>query len=67
MADRPAQPRVVFTVAEAAPILRMGKSTLYRLVNAKQVPHRVLPTGVKAFTQADIDEILADSYRPAVA
>jgi predicted DNA-binding transcriptional regulator AlpA len=45
----------------------MGKSTLYRLIQHKRVPHRVLPTGVKCFAQADIDQILADGYRPAAA
>jgi excisionase family DNA binding protein len=67
MSDRPRLPRITFTVDEAADMLGMGRSTLYRLLKAQQVPHRVLPTGVKCFTQADIDQILADAHRPAVA
>lgn len=57
----------IHTVEEAAEILRMGRSTLYRLIKHKRVPHRVLPTGVKCFTQDDIDQILADAHRPAAA
>lgn len=67
MADKTLVRRVTYSVPEAADMLGMGRSTLYRLVKHKQVPHRVLPTGIKCFTQADIDEIIADSYRPAVA
>jgi excisionase family DNA binding protein len=63
----PLGPIGIYTVEEAAGILRMGKSTLYRLIQHKRVPHRVLPTGVKCFAQADIDQILADGYRPAAA
>jgi predicted DNA-binding transcriptional regulator AlpA len=59
------QKRLVYTVEETAGILRMGKSTLYRLISHKRVPHHVLPTGVKCFTQGDIDQILSDGYRPA--
>lgn len=65
MAD--SAPRRVYTVEEAADLLDMGRSTLYRLVKKQQVPHRRLPTGVVKFTDADIDEILDDGYRPAVA
>jgi excisionase family DNA binding protein len=57
----------IYTVPEAAEILRMGDSTLYRLIQRKRVQYTVLPTGVKCFTQADIDQILADGRRPAAA
>lgn len=59
--------RVFYTVEEAAEILRMGGSTLYRLIKLKKVPYRILPTGRMGLAQADIDEILADAYRPAAA
>lgn len=56
------------SVEEAAEILDMGRSTLYRLIKEHKVPHRVMPgTGKKFFTAADIEQIVADAYRPAVA
>lgn len=68
MTGKPAGPVVqVISVDEAADILRMGRSTLYRLIKQGRISHRVLPTGVKCFTQADIDQILADAHRPAAA
>ena len=67
MSDRPAPGTQVISVEEAADILRMGRSTLYRLIQENRVPHRVLPTGKKVMTQADIEQILADAHRPAVA
>lgn len=57
----------IYTVEEAAGILRMGESTLYRLIQRKQVPYRILPTGRRVFTQSDIEEILTDARRPAAA
>lgn len=60
--------RRVYTVEEAADLLGVGRSTLYRLIKAQQVPHRVMPgTGVIKFAETDIDTILEDGYRPAVA
>lgn len=68
MKKRPKAPTAqVFSVREAADILRTGHSTLYRLMKAGRVPYRVLPTGVKCFTQDDIDAILEAAHRPAVA
>ena len=67
MPDQVAVGESVFTVEEAAEILRMGGSTLYRLINRKLVPHRILPNGRKCLIQADIDQILADAHRPAAA
>jgi excisionase family DNA binding protein len=56
----------LYTVAEAAQLLGMGRSTLYRAVKAKQVPHRLMPgTDIVRFTDTDIEQIVADAYRPA--
>jgi excisionase family DNA binding protein len=66
MAQNPGARRV-YNVEEAADLLGVGRSTLYRLIKAQQVPHRVLPTGVIRFTDADIESVLADAHRPAVA
>lgn len=65
--SRPAPAAQIYTVPEAADILRMSGRTLYRLIQANRVPHRVLPTGKYGLTQVDVDQILADAYRPAVA
>lgn len=67
MSDLLAPKPQVYSVKDAADILRIGRSTLYRLVKEQRVPHRVLPTGVRVLTQADIDAILEDAHRPAVA
>lgn len=67
MSERPKLPRITFSVDEAADMLGMGRSTMYRLVKQGRVPYRVLPTGVKCLTQADIDQILEAAHRPAVA
>jgi len=57
----------IFTVEEAAKRLRMGGSTLYRLIKLKKVPYRILPTGRLCLLQEDIDQILADAHRPVAA
>lgn len=56
---------IVYTVEEAADMLDMGRSTLYRLIKKQRVPHRRMPTGVVKFTQRDIDQILETAHRPA--
>lgn len=56
-----------YSVAEAARILRMGRSTLYEKAKAGLVDHTVNPAGVIGFTQADIDAALQAGRRPAVA
>lgn len=57
----------VYTVAEAATRLGISRSKLYELVAAGEVPHRrIRGAGVK-FTAEDLDAILAEAYRPAVA
>lgn len=57
----------LYTVAEAARILRMGRSTLYEKAKAGQVSHTVNPAGKIGFTQDDIDAALRAGHRPAAA
>lgn len=57
----------LYTVAEAADALRMGRSTLYRLAKAGRVAYTLDPAGRIRFTEDNIDQILADGHRPAVA
>lgn len=61
-------PRLLFTLEEAAEMLDLSRTKLYELVKKGLVPHRRITgaAGTK-FTQADIDQILADAHRPAVA
>ncbi len=59
-------PNKLMTVEEAAAVLGMGRSTLYRLIREGSVPYRLIPTGVLKFAPAEIDKILADGYRPPV-
>lgn len=63
MGDKPE----LYTVDEAASILRVSRSTLYRDIKFKRVPYRVNRNGKYMFTAADLDQILEDAYRPAVA
>lgn len=60
--------KLVFTPDEAAEMLGISRAKLYELIKAQVVPYRRIPNvaGVK-FTQADIDQILEDAHRPAVA
>lgn len=60
-------PRQVFTVEEAAETLRLSKSKVYQLVADGKIPHRKLDGTRIVLTQDDVDQILANSYRPAVA
>ena len=55
------------TVAEAAHVLRMGRSTLYRAIRASRVPYTLDPAGRVRFTDDDLDQILANGHRPAAA
>lgn len=59
-------PTRVYTVAEAAAVLRIGRSTLYDRMSRGEVPHRRV-AGKRLMTQADVDAVLATAYRPAVA
>lgn len=60
--------KLVYTPDEAAEMLGMSRAKLYQLVKDQLIPYRRINgvAGVK-FTQADLDKILADAYRPAVA
>jgi excisionase family DNA binding protein len=51
------------TTREAAAALGISPSTLYRAVEAGEVPHHKVLGKVIRFTQSDIDEILRASYR----
>lgn len=64
MSDR-RTPTAVFTVAEAAPRLRMSKDKLYRLVREGKVPHRK-SEGTVLLTDVDIADYLAACYRPVI-
>lgn len=56
------------TVDQAAEVLGVGRSTLYRAVKKRRIPHHVDPIrGWVRFTQGDLDEIEAMSARPLVA
>jgi excisionase family DNA binding protein len=59
-------PDRLLTVEEAAPILGLGRSTLYRLVAEGGVPHRRTLVGVIKFAPADIHKIFNDAHRPPV-
>jgi excisionase family DNA binding protein len=60
--------RLVYSVDEAAELLGISRAKLYELVKRQLVPHRRITNvaGVK-FTQRDIDQILEDAHKPAVA
>lgn len=60
-------PHLLYTVTEAAQILRMGRSTLYEKAKAGQVTHTLNPAGKIGFTPADIDANLRAGHRPAAA
>lgn len=56
-----------YTVTEAAPQMRMGRSTLYRLAKAGRVTYTLDPAGRIRFTPDDIKDNLKAGHRPAVA
>lgn len=62
----------LYTVTDAAPLVGVSRSTLYRLIRAGDVPHRLMRQGIR-MTGADIakareilDQPLA-VHQPAVA
>lgn len=57
----------VITVEEAADILEVGRSTLYRWMKHGLVPYHIKPTGFRYFTVDDLHQIVEDGQRPAVA
>jgi excisionase family DNA binding protein len=56
----------LFTVDEAADLLRVSRRHLYQLARDRKVPHRKVKGMSIRFSQADIEAILTDSFRPAV-
>lgn len=48
-------PRKLYTVAEAAQVLEISRSKLYRLIQTGQVPYCVMASGARRMTQADVD------------
>ena len=57
----------LYTVADAASQLGIGRSTLYRLIRDSKVPYRRMPTGVVRFTDEDIKNIVLWATRPPIA
>lgn len=59
---------IYLSVDEAAKVLGVGRSTLYRAAKKRTIPHHVDPIrGWLRFTKGDLDEIEAMSARPLVA
>lgn len=58
---------VLFDVEEAARQLRMSRASLYRLVKQGKVPHRKIKGVGVHFTAGDLETIVAEAHRPAVA
>ena len=50
-------PEKMYTITQAAAQLGVHQNTLRRWSNAGQVPHIVLPSGHRRWTQEQIDEI----------
>ncbi|MGY1845514.1 helix-turn-helix transcriptional regulator [Modestobacter sp. SYSU DS0875] len=59
-------PDRLLTVQEAAEVLGMSGSTLYRLINQQRVPYRIMPTGRIRLAPADISQILEHAHRPPI-
>lgn len=55
----------LYTVEEAAELLRISPDKLYRLRKAGEIPHRKIG-GAILFADEDIQTYLAACYRPAV-
>jgi excisionase family DNA binding protein len=59
----PAHPLHLFTVDEAAELLRVSPATVHRWCQHDQVPFcNILGSGRK-FTRADLERIIQDGYR----
>lgn len=59
---------LVYSIEEAAELLGLSRAKLYELVKKQLVPYRRIPNVAQVkFAQADIDQILDDAHRPAVA
>lgn len=59
--------RRLYRVKDAAAVLDLSEATIYRLCKQRKIPHRKVAGVGISFTDADIDEILEGSYRPAIA
>lgn len=57
----------LYTVQEAADQLRMSRASLYRLVKQGKAPHRRIKGIGVSFTPDDLQAIVDDAHRPAVA
>ncbi len=63
----PDVPQLLYRVEEAALMLTMGRSTLYRLVREGRVPYTETPHGERRLSMDDIQAIIADGRRPPTA
>lgn len=59
--------RPLYTVEEAAPILRMSRSGLYRAIRNGRVTHTINPAGRIRLTPEDIEATLEAGRRQAAA
>lgn len=60
---RSARSRNLLTPGEAAEVLRIGKSTMYRWVKESKVPYIRLPSGDVRIDEKELDAWLADRSR----
>lgn len=56
----------VYTVDEAAALLKMSRRQLYKLVEDRQISFRRTGKVAVRFTAKDIEDYLSNAYRPAV-
>lgn len=57
----------LFTVPEAAKLLKVSAKYLYQLVAERRVPYRMGPSGKSVrFNASDLREIVEHGYRPVV-
>jgi excisionase family DNA binding protein len=57
----------LMTLAEGATLLRVSKSTMYRLVNARVLEHYRIPGGRMLVDRRQINELAMKSIVPAIA
>ena len=67
MSDAAIVAQKLYTVEEACEVLDVGRSTLYGLIRERRIPFRRIGSRGVKFTQADLDEIIANSLQPVVA
>lgn len=56
----------LYTVEEAAELLRVSEDKIYRLRRAGEIPHHKIG-GTVLFSEEDIQDYLDSCHRPAVA